>query len=109
QPQGSLPLRAIEQAFVALVPNGLMVHEASFPPISDASRSEAGFLAGAVDGAVEAATVPGHLVVVEDLHWADAASVLFLSHLIAELDRRTQLGVPVRLAVLLTVRDDANE
>jgi DNA-binding SARP family transcriptional activator/tetratricopeptide (TPR) repeat protein len=109
QPQGSLPLRAIEQAFVALVPNGLMVHQASFPPISDASRSEAGSLAGAVDDAVEAAGVPGHLVVVEDLHWADAASVLFLSHLIAELDRRTQLGVPVRLAVLLTVRDDANE
>jgi hypothetical protein len=109
QPKGSLPLRPLEQALGALVPNGLMVRHGSFPPISDAARPEAAFLAGAVDDAVEAASTCGHLVVIEDLHWADAASVQFLSHLIAELDRRRQLGVAVRLAVLLTIRDDANE
>lgn len=109
QPQGSLPLRPLEQALGALLPNGLMVRHAAFPPISDASRPEGTFLAGAVDETVDAATRGAHVVVIEDLHWADAASIEFLSHLLAELDRRTQVGDPVRLAVLLTIRDDANE
>ncbi|MGW4489359.1 ATP-binding protein [Amycolatopsis sp. NPDC004368] len=55
-------------------------------------------VATAADALVAAAEPSGLVVVLEDLHWADEASLRFLRHLVGELRRS-------RLVVLATYRD----
>ncbi|WP_236796928.1 AAA family ATPase [Amycolatopsis sp. GM8] len=56
------------------------------------------FVADAADSLVGAASADGLVLVLEDLHWADDASLRLLRHLAGELRRS-------RLAVLATYRD----
>lgn len=91
--------RVLDVAAAAGLVDAALAQRATGTP-EDAAVARLRTTAAVVDALVEAAAPTGLVVVLEDLHWADTASLALLQHLAAEVRRS-------RLLIVGSARDSA--
>ena len=103
---GSPPLWLFRQVLRSLGPSGTTAEQALAAPRPDTAASEGEFTSEqrfrvfetVTDALIAAARPSGLVVVLDDLHWADAATLQLLSHLVRG-------SAAARLLVIATYRD----